>query len=65
MPGYPDIISELERQYDLDEKYIRSLPLCDSCGERITEEHCYLIRGELYCEDCVREFRVLTDNFVG
>lgn len=68
MPDYPDILSMLEREYDLDEKFRQSCPICDCCGEHILpglQDHMYDLPCGLYCEDCVETFRVLTENYVG
>ena len=31
------------------------LPVCDSCGEIITEDEYYNVDGEILCEECAKE----------
>lgn len=67
MPEYPDILTMLDREYDLDEKFERSLPLCDRCGCHIKSVHSLHPEGTdlLFCEDCIPKMMVLTENYVG
>lgn len=40
-------------------------PVCDICGEHITDDFCYVIDGVTYCEECLKdEFRVLTEDLI-
>lgn len=41
---------------DLEER-MKRLPLCDCCGERITDEYYWQIKGTRYCERCLRDYR--------
>lgn len=41
---------------DLEER-MKRLPVCDCCGERITDEYYWVIKGTRYCERCLRDFR--------
>ena len=35
------------------EDYYDRLPECDWCGEKIVDDYCYNILGEMVCRDCV------------
>jgi hypothetical protein len=71
MPDYPDVTTMLDREYDLDEKYVQSLPLCDRCGCRIlSEKSVHPPETDLlFCEECglayIDDMWVLTENYVG
>ena len=37
------------------EEELNKLPVCDSCGEHIQEEYCYVINDDYICESCMEE----------
>lgn len=41
------------------------LPVCEVCGEPITDDCLYDLGGELICEECMNSFRRYTDNYIG
>lgn len=41
-----------------------SLPICDQCGRPITDEKFHIINGEKWCDECLDECEVFTDNYV-
>ena len=43
---------------------LERLPVCTDCGHHIQDEHCYQINDEVICEDCMREYRVYTDDLI-
>ena len=47
------------------ERYKKHLPHCCECGEPIMTEHTYVVRGEYYCEDCMKDMRKDTENLRG
>lgn len=51
-------MAELERQQE-------SLPVCAECEEKITDEHLYIINGEMICENCIELCKHYTDEFMG
>ena len=46
------------------EQELQKYPVCDCCGEHITDETMYDVNGVYYCEECMDGFRVLTDDKV-
>ncbi len=51
--------AEQERRY---QRWLKSRPICDCCGERITDDYYYDINGTIYCEDCLNEeFRFVNE----
>ena len=59
-----DIMTALALEYSAMERYEKRCPVCDGCGDHILDEHCYSIGAELFCEDCIQSFRVLTENYM-
>ena len=56
--------TEQHAMYEAEqERRLRRLPKCFECGERITDEECYKIGGKLYCEGCIEDFKVYTENY--
>lgn len=54
----------LPDNYDMWEAYDRQcaawehkLPICELCGEHIQQWDAVRIRGEWYCDECLREAR--------
>lgn len=37
------------------EAWLKSLPVCDECGEPIVEDFYWEINGDVYCEDCLQK----------
>jgi formylmethanofuran dehydrogenase subunit E len=46
------------------ERYLERLPICSECGEPITDDECYEIGDELFCEECIEGKKVYTSNYV-
>jgi formylmethanofuran dehydrogenase subunit E len=45
-------------------KALEALPRCSECDEPIQDEYCYQINGELICEECLKEYRRSTEDFI-
>lgn len=45
-----------------EEQWLDRLPVCSECGKKIRGEHCWVIGGECYCEECIDSFREYTEN---
>lgn len=46
----------MQVEYDHeDTKWYESLPVCDGCGEKITEGYYWEIDGQRYCTECAAE----------
>lgn len=50
-----DPISDFERHDSEQQSLLDKLPECSYCGEKIQDEFCYEINGELICDDCMDE----------
>lgn len=53
-----------ERHDAENEKWLSSRPICSCCGEHIQDDMLYDIGGKLICEECIKEFRHCTDNYM-
>lgn len=57
-----------EPSYDADVYYgkmdemLNKLPKCSDCGEPIQDDEAYLIDGELICERCMDNYKVLVEE---
>lgn len=60
-------LSALDAHLASEDAYLRSLPVCDFCGEPIQcdrdtgEHYYYLVNGENICPDCLRDMIVYLD----
>lgn len=60
-----DPLSDFDRYDRQQEEWLKSLPVCDCCGEPIQDEYCYEINGDLICEDCLdMHFRKAVEDVV-
>ena len=50
-----------EREY---QEWKRKLPLCSECGNPIEDEECIKIGDKLYCEECIENMKVCTENYM-
>lgn len=59
-------IADAERYMADQEREMERLPLCSECGERITDDECWVIEGEIYHPDCAEElFCHYTEGYIG
>lgn len=58
-------VADAERYYADQEREMQKLPKCSECGEPITDDFCWDIDGEIYCQDCADKlFCHLTENYM-
>lgn len=52
--------------YDEEEQaWLSERPVCEECGEPISEDHAYYVDGEWYCIDCFNsQFLFNVDDWV-
>lgn len=51
-----DFYMEHEIQEERDyQRWRRSRPICDECGEHITDDCYWEIEGSIYCPECAEE----------
>jgi len=53
IPDNYDLFEAHQRQ---QERFLKRLPVCNRCGEKITSEYAYNVDG-LYCESCFEDYR--------
>lgn len=60
-----DPIRDFEN-YDRDlERELRRLPCCAKCGERIQDDECWEIDGEIICTECLEDnYRRFTNDLI-
>lgn len=52
-----DPLRDFQRWQDEEYLWEMSRPICDDCGEHITDEYMWEFHGLHYCENCVRNHR--------
>lgn len=50
------------REERAEREWLRKLPRCSYCGEPIRDDNCWLIGGEIYCEECIDQMKDYTEN---
>ena len=51
------------RKWEHEEYWAQqALPVCEVCGEPITDEYAYRINGELWCKYCINDAREWIDE---
>ena len=64
MPWTDDPVADFHRHDAEQEKRMAKLPLCDCCGNRVTDETYYDIEGKILCEECLTDkYRKWVDDF--
>lgn len=59
---FDQIFDDFDRKDDEEERYRKKCPVCDVCGDYITDDYFIRIGNEYYHEDCVD--RVHTETWV-
>lgn len=44
--------------------YEMACPVCNDCGEHITDEHYWEFHGVFYCESCLDNHKYYVDDYV-
>ena len=57
-----DPVIEAGRVYGEWEEYLGTRPICNICGNSITEEYAYDIRGMTICPNCISESMFYIDD---
>ena len=52
-----EYINDKDRE---EEELIKLYPVCSNCGEHVGDYH-YVIDREIYCEECISDFKVETE----
>lgn len=58
------VIEALDRREAEEQRWLDSLPKCCDCGEPIQDDYLYDICGDIYCEECIRNFREYTEGYI-
>lgn len=60
-----DPIADFLKWDEEQERRLERYPRCIECGNRITDDCCYLINGDYICEDCMNgNYRVFVDDII-
>lgn len=58
-----DPAADYDRYCYEQEKELEQLPTCDECGEKITTDFLYQIGNNVFCENCIEEFKTAVVNY--
>jgi formylmethanofuran dehydrogenase subunit E len=62
--NYDAFVAYEERREREHQELLKRLPKCSKCGKPIENDECYEIGDELYCEECIENSKVWTDNYM-
>lgn len=62
--NYDAFVAHEERKEREHQELLKRLPKCSKCKRKILDEDCYEIGGNLYCEECIENSKVLTDDYM-
>jgi hypothetical protein len=56
---------DLWKRHDAEQSdWLNSRPKCSYCDNPIQDDFCFVIEGEIYCEECLNDnFRKCTDDY--
>lgn len=57
-------LDDFDRHCIEEEKFIKRLPECADCGEKIQDDKCYLINDEPICKACMEQYEVYTTDLM-
>lgn len=61
-----DPVADFSRHDAEQEAELELLPICSECGERIQDEHCFVINDMPIHESCMKEnYRVSVTDLMG
>ena len=60
-----DPAADYERYVSAQEKELEKYPICDYCGERITDDYFYEIDEQVYCKECLTVCKRTVEEYVG
>ena len=55
---------DLDRWLAAQDRELEKYPKCSECDNHITEDF-YLINDEYICEDCIEQYKVRIEDYVG
>ena len=58
------ITSELNRREAAEQRWLDSRPRCSECGKPIQGDKLFNIHGDLYCEECIENFKEDTEDHI-
>lgn len=64
MAGYKEPWEYWDDKCAADEAYIKYLPVCDDCGQTITDETYFEVGDAIFCPECMDSYRKSTDDYV-
>ena len=62
IPDNLDLYAAHEKE---QQRRLEKLPVCEYCGETITDDHYYDLDGDIVCQECLdHNFRKRVEDFV-
>ena len=60
-----DPLADFDRWDAEQAREFERLPICENCGERVTDDHFYMINDEVICPGCLEsDYRCETEDFI-
>ena len=60
-----DPLADFARHDAMQNRWLKSRPVCSECGEHIQDERCYEVNDELICEECMeRNHRKYVEDYI-
>lgn len=53
----PDNYDRFKQHEAAQEAELQNRPECDYCGYTVQDDFCYVINGDIVCDDCIKDFR--------
>lgn len=60
----PDAYDRYRQHEAEQESWLSSRPVCGECKERIQDETCYEISGQITCDYCMEGHKVWTEDLM-
>ena len=65
MMPFDELFEDCECSPEEQEDSFELLPLCSECDQRIQDEFCFVINGEVICESCMEQYKQRTVYLMG
>ena len=62
--NYDAFVAHEARKEGEHQERLKKLPECSECGKPIEDDECYEIGGMLFCENCIEQNKVYTENYM-
>ena len=62
--NYDAFVAHEARKEREHQERLKKLPECGGCGKPIEDDECYEIGDVLFCEKCIEQNKVYTENYM-